>query len=454
MLEEGSAAQRHAAALVLLSISGRHDSLTLLRPYVPEILACLGGPDLSLAKIAILVLFNLIPEPVDVMLPDVIVHVNDRNANEEIRTALVGVLTAYAPNDPKVVAAITGFMREEHSVGARDSAVSSIANGLLSRHRYSTDLVQLIVDAAENDAQTRFTSIQALGRLGPRAHDVALPVLSRVARDDHERPDVRKMAESAIDMIQQSEPDIPQQTLPTAAAGKLREAMIAFENREFAAARSLFREVLVTAPNDEQLQEMEAGCSVRLKDYPAAASSFKRALELRPDAAHLLSALLMVYTLGEHTSERDAVLDHIRILQSEGRLPNNFPIMLDSFRVDDRRVEVTGLSIIAGRADSLTQRYDFHVLDLADRELLDLALESNQIDQNEWALTYQRDFAGGKRVFSLDDYGGHSPDPQATYTFYEGEPEYGRVREDVRQVLLGNLEPMNPDQYGRRPTPK
>jgi hypothetical protein len=93
-------------------------------------------------------------------------------------------------------------------------------------------------------------------------------------------------------------------------------------------------------------------------------------------------------------------------------------------------------------------------LDLADRELLDLALESNQIDQNEWALTYQRDFAGGKRVFSLDDYGGHSPDPQATYTFYEGEPEYGRVREDVRQVLLGNLEPMNPDQYGRRPTPK
>ena len=157
-----------------------------------------------MARGADIVLMNLYPEPVASVVPVLISDVNDKKVNEKIQSLLIGTLTAYAPNDPQVIDSITRFLQEKHSLQARQNALNGIANGLSDRHRYSPELVQLIVQAIERDPDTRFTSVQALGRCGWKAYEIAMSILSKVANDNHERPDIRKMAEGATNSIRGS----------------------------------------------------------------------------------------------------------------------------------------------------------------------------------------------------------------------------------------------------------
>jgi len=196
--------ERKAVMTPLFAISRRRDSLVLLKPYLHEILACLRDPDTGVARGADIVLMNLYPEPVASVVPVLISDVKDKKVNEEIQSLLIGTLTAYAPNDSQVIDTITRFMQEKHSLQARQNALNGIANSLSDRHRYSPELVQLIVRAIEGDPETRFTSVQALGGCGWKAYDIAMPILSKVAHDNHERPDIRKMAEAAMDNLQRS----------------------------------------------------------------------------------------------------------------------------------------------------------------------------------------------------------------------------------------------------------
>jgi len=203
VLEKGGP-ERKAVMVPLFAISRRRDSLVLLKPYLREILACLRDPDTGVARAADIVLMNFSPEPVDSVVPVLISDVNGKKVNEEIQSLLIGTLTAYAPNDPQVVDSITRFLQEKHSLQARQNALNGIANGLSDRHRYSPELVQLIVQAIERDPDTRFTSVQALGRCGWKAHEIAMPILSKVAHDNYERPDIREVAEGAMDSIRGS----------------------------------------------------------------------------------------------------------------------------------------------------------------------------------------------------------------------------------------------------------
>jgi hypothetical protein len=196
--------ERKAVMTPLFAISRRRDSLVLLKPYLHEILACLRDPETGVARAADIVLMNFYPEPVDSVVPVLISDVNDKKVNEEIQSLLIGTLTAYAPNDPQVIDTITHFMQLKHTLLARENALNGIANGLSDRHRYSPELVQLIIQAIERDSETRLTSVQALGRCGRKAYGVAMPILSKIAHDDHEQPEIRKLAEGAIDSIQHS----------------------------------------------------------------------------------------------------------------------------------------------------------------------------------------------------------------------------------------------------------
>lgn len=203
VLEKGGP-ERRAVMVPLFAISRRQDSFVLLKPYLPEILACLSDPEIGVARGANIVLMSFYPEPVDSVVPTLISYLNDKKVSEEIQSLLVGTLAAYAPIDPKVIDTITRFMQGKHSLQVRENALNGIANGLSDRHRYSPKLLQLIVQAVERDPETRFTSVQALGRCGWKAYDIAMPVLSKIAHNDHERADIRKLAQGAMDSIQRS----------------------------------------------------------------------------------------------------------------------------------------------------------------------------------------------------------------------------------------------------------
>ena len=111
-----------------------------------------------------------------------------------------GVATAAASP-----AQLISDFRLKHGEGrvTMDAALNGIANAQM-RGGYSPELVSMIIEAVEHDPETRFTSVQALGRCGRNAAEVAIPILSRIALDDHETPQIRRMAEGAIDYIRRS----------------------------------------------------------------------------------------------------------------------------------------------------------------------------------------------------------------------------------------------------------
>jgi len=163
------------------------------------------------------------------------------------------------------------------------------------------------------------------------------------------------------------------------------------------------------------------------------------------------------YALAGFTAELDAARKEVQRLFREGRVPDNIQYRLESFQVGELRVDVDEFPILSEHALGYHfNRYTFDAFS-ATREhpvVQHIALRSIEHDQRVWASKHQAPAAAGERVFSLDYYDGHSPDATATYRYYDGEPSYEQVREDVKQVLLGNLKKMPPDQWGRGPAPK
>jgi hypothetical protein len=87
-------------------------------------------------------------------------------------------------------------------------------------------------------------------------------------------------------------------------------------------------------------------------------------------------------------------------------------------------------------------RYHFNVVDAAGKTTSRIALESDDFDQPFWAKNRPQQAAAGQREFSLDGYG-FSPQgyTHSTIRFYDGEPPYDQVREEVRKILLGETKP-------------
>jgi tetratricopeptide (TPR) repeat protein len=235
---------------------------------------------------------------------------------------------------------------------------------------------------------------------------------------------------------------------------KAHQAVVEFQKQDFAGARALAREALAASPNNVEIREVEALCSLRLKDYASAAESIKRVLEVKPDATYLLAQLSFAYTRAGMSTERDATRERIRRLSSEGRLPDGFYYVFDTFTVGDKRIEVSEFPKLSGHTEFPNQRYHFDVLNLNDDQLYRIVLASNETDQARWAIKHSAEAAAGLRVFSLDRYDGRHPGPESVYFFYDGEPAYKQVCEQVRQIVLGTSNPISPDQYGRRPEPK
>ena len=186
---------------MLFEVARRQDGLVLLKPYLPEILACLRDPLPGMAGIANYILLWLFPQPVETVVPYLINYINDEQVDEELRGAGIGTLVWYAPNDPAAVSAITGFMKAKHGRKARAGTIQGMGLMLADSHRYSAELVQLIINTIMNDPDIRSESIQALGRCGWKAFPAANPVLAEIAGDEHESSDVRDAAKAAIDEI-------------------------------------------------------------------------------------------------------------------------------------------------------------------------------------------------------------------------------------------------------------
>lgn len=203
LLTKGNAGQRGAAIVLLFGVSRRQEAI-LLKPWLPAILACLRDPTPGTAGFAGYILLNLFPQPVEVVVPYLIDYVRDEQVGEELRASAIGTLVWYAPDDAAVTSAISDFMKAKHSKEARAVALQGMGLMISNSHRYTPELVDLIVSSVKTDPGTRATSIEALGRLGWRAFPAAVRVLTEISGDEHETGEIRDAARMAIESILRS----------------------------------------------------------------------------------------------------------------------------------------------------------------------------------------------------------------------------------------------------------
>jgi hypothetical protein len=81
-----------------------------------------------------------------------------------------------------------------------------------------------------------------------------------------------------------------------------------------------------------------------------------------------------------------------------------------------------------------------------------LALESDDIDQMSYRKEHPEDAAAGKRRFSLDGY--YPGNRHATFKFYEGDPNYETVHNDVENAVAGKARPSISSESRSPSTPK
>lgn len=107
----------------------------------------------------------------------------------------------------------------------------------------------------------------------------------------------------------------------------------------------------------------------------------------------------------------------------------------------DKKIEVAEFPKIQG---FYGERYRFKVLNSAGKEIFCVTLESDALEQPSWATEHPKEAATGGRRFSLD---GYASDSHSTYAFYDREPRYEQVREEVKQVLAGKKKVISKTVY-------
>jgi tetratricopeptide (TPR) repeat protein len=207
--------------------------------------------------------------------------------------------------------------------------------------------------------------------------------------------------------------------------------MDAYRRGDNADALGIFRQVTAADPSDIVAYNISGNCSLGLKDYSSAIDYFKHALQLRPDEYHNLSGLIRAYTLAGKILERDELRKHIEELARANQLPPTFNYVFDTFDEGDKKIEVAEFPKIQG---FYGERYRFKVFNSAGKMIFCVVLESDSFDQPAWAKEHPTEAAAGGRRFTLD---GYASDSHSTYALYDGEPPYGQVREEAKQVLSG-----------------
>lgn len=215
---------------------------------------------------------------------------------------------------------------------------------------------------------------------------------------------------------------------------RMQEAMATFRRGDYAVALAGFQEITAADPANVVAHNMVANSALRLKNYPLAIASFKRALALQPGESHSEAGLIEAYARAGMNKERDSEIGQLLQLKKEGHLPANFHFLYDAFAVGDQNVEVS--EFYPDLSSGYHFRYWFDISGADGKPIRRIALESDDIDQVSFAKEHPKEAAAGQRRFSLDAYAQGS---HGLFHFYDGEPTYAQVREEVLGSFAGKL---------------
>jgi tetratricopeptide (TPR) repeat protein len=216
----------------------------------------------------------------------------------------------------------------------------------------------------------------------------------------------------------------------------MRQGLEDFRRGDYEGALPFFRQVVDSDPRNVVAYNLARNCSRELKDYLSAIDFFKHALEIQPDKYHNVAGLIQVYTLAGMARQRDELRLHIGVLENDNKLPPNCSYVFETFEVGDERVQVSEFPQITGYYGD---RYHFDVFDSNGKQIFRVALESDALEQAEWAKQHSTEATAGGRFFSLDGYAG---DKHSTLSSYDVEPPFEQFREEVKRILAGEMAPI------------
>lgn len=196
---------------------------------------------------------------------------------------------------------------------------------------------------------------------------------------------------------------------------KLRDAQQAFASGDCARALPELREVIAADPQNYVAHLLAANCLQRGKDYRAAIGEFRRAVELRRDAAPALSGLIGAYALAGDTAHRDEEIEHLRALIAAGKVPASVGFVREQFTADEKSVVAREMPVLT----LLRTRYVFDVVDAQQKPVRHLELVSRE------------EPSAGPRQFSLET------DGKSVRVYDRGEPAYAQVVADVKAIVAG-----------------
>lgn len=216
----------------------------------------------------------------------------------------------------------------------------------------------------------------------------------------------------------------------------------AFDQRQFAKAISIFKELLGPLAGDAVLTKFASEAALNVGDTGFALSALRPLTTANPNDWQAAALLTRACAESDDVACRDTGMAHMTALHKQGVTPPG----LRQYIVE--RIPVGENTLVM--QTSLEPWGRFHVCDLG--QLLDkqgslvmrLTLESDDADQGSFAQQHPKEAAAGMRRFSYDGYGetaangsGQRTQTHTLYEFTDGLPPYATVRKKFLEIAGG-----------------
>jgi hypothetical protein len=183
------------AAFALFVISQRSDGGALLRTRVPEIGALLERPDDRLSGGAILTLRYLTPSNSDLTVPMIMKHLNGPAKPSLVKLEIMSMLLKFKRDDPQVIKTIETFLTLDAEPAVRIATLQALGTNRVS----TPGITEFTVQSVQYPSKyVKIAAIYAAHALGSEVWERAQPVVSRLAVDPSEDPEVRTVADREL----------------------------------------------------------------------------------------------------------------------------------------------------------------------------------------------------------------------------------------------------------------
>lgn len=241
----------------------------------------------------------------------------------------------------------------------------------------------------------------------------------------------------------------PQTSVQTPEADHLKEGAEALEKGDYVAAQAIFVTYLNDNPDNTEALAGAGDAFLGLRQYEDAERYYLAAIKLQPSFWMVHKNLVVAYAAEGKWKEFDqerALLQNAREKGEPGLSPKDADL-IEVFNVGPERYIVQSFAELNGKFHA---RYYFTHFGPDHKPDYWIACESDDVDQSFFAKKHPTEAAAGQRSFSLDSCsvgkvsgdGTSRTQTQALIKFYfDGEPTYETVREDVMRVLEHKLSP-------------